>query len=134
MFIKYVEMVMESITEWVLPVPDPTEFWKEFGSDSPTVVSEVPHAEELNRLITNIIMFVCFININYFIYWQKVKHPSNCSYIHYFESVWNINNCLEIPLHVFSNSWFEWLHSFCLQVPIYFNNKMISLMFMQDRR
>lgn len=27
----------------LLPVPDPKEFRKEFGSDSPTVVSEVPH-------------------------------------------------------------------------------------------
>lgn len=31
------------ITEWFLPVPDPKVFWKEFGSDSPTVVPEVPH-------------------------------------------------------------------------------------------
>lgn len=28
----------------ILPDPNPTEFLKEFGSDSPTVVPEVPHA------------------------------------------------------------------------------------------
>lgn len=69
-------MVMGNvITEWFLPVPDPKKFWKEFGSDSPTVVSEVPHTQEVKRSRTKMIIIINQKQINIISFIDKPEAP-----------------------------------------------------------